>query len=177
MSISNKRIPFRTLLQFLRSVSILYFLRRLSYPSGLFAPGFSTPFSCPMRITWKDKYLLVYPCRQRIHSWQIYSIISFLHVSALFRPSTMSCTPKFKIYYNIIDYECNPKYITSFVLLVSKYTRWAKSRFTVYSIQYNYCIPTFGPLCMFLNLWWRWYRYYLGHLQWAAHQNLKFIAI
>ena len=151
MSISNKRIPFRTLLQFLRSVSILYFLRRLSYPSGLFAPGFSTPFSCPMRITWKDKYLLVYPCRQRIHSWQIYSIISFLHVSALFRPSTMSCTPKFKIYYNIIDYESNPKYTTSFVLLVSKYKSGPKVglQYIVYSIITVY-LHLAHPVCFLI---------------------------
>jgi hypothetical protein len=134
MSISNKRIPFRKLPQFLRSVSLLYLRRSLCYPSGPSAPGFSTPFSCPMCITWKDKHLLVRPCRQRINSWHIYSSISFLHVSALFRPSTVSWTPKFKIYYDIIDYECNPKYITAFVLLMSKYTRWTKSRYAVYSI-------------------------------------------
>jgi len=36
-------------------------------------------------------------------------------------------------------------YISS---LTSGNTKWAQSSYTVYSIVYNYCIPTFGPPCI-----------------------------
>ena len=47
------------------------------------------------------------------------------------------------VYLLILKTKTNPIFEMLFF-----YTRWAKSRYTVYSIYIYYCIPNFGPPCI-----------------------------